>query len=67
MWYLLSIIFLTVASAKAETSEKILFHKIGFPLIKLVSEVITDSSRGKKCNYKEFLHSSDDEATQLVM
>ena len=43
----LCIIFSTVASIKAESSEKILFYTIGFPLINLVSEVMTDSSRGK--------------------
>ena len=50
----LYIIFLTVASIKAETSEKILFYTIGFPLINLVSEVMTDSSRRKNVIVKNF-------------
>lgn len=47
---LLSKIFLTAASAKEEAYDKILFHKIGFPLVKLVSEEMTGSSRGKDVN-----------------
>ncbi|XP_047570918.1 fibrous sheath-interacting protein 2-like isoform X6 [Lutra lutra] len=66
---LLSKIFSTVASAKAEISEDNLYTELYFLQMKLISTIMTEISKDKDMivQYVESLHPNDDEIIQLVV
>ncbi|XP_059013402.1 fibrous sheath-interacting protein 2-like isoform X2 [Mustela lutreola] len=66
---LLSKIFSTVASAKAEISEDHLYTELYFLQMKLISTIMTEISKDNDMiiQYVESLHPNDDEIIQLVV
>ncbi|XP_032186524.1 fibrous sheath-interacting protein 2-like isoform X3 [Mustela erminea] len=66
---LLSKIFSTVASAKAEISEDHLYTELYFLQMKLISTIMTEISKDNDMivKYVESLHPNDDEIIQLVV